>query len=203
MILVGRFLSPFTRRVAIALQLARLGFQHQPLSTLDDRAAIAKINPLGRVPALILDDGETLIDSAAIVDCIDELAGRTRALTPYSGIDRRRVKYWEAVALGATEKAVAAFYERNRRPPEKVHQPWLDQLQGQLVAGLKALEAQLAENGGVLHGTYLTIADVTAICLVDFLRAQKSPVWSDKDFPQLAFAADRANREPAFASTKP
>ena len=71
MILVGRYLSPFVRRTAVTLKLYGIPFEHQPLSTMTDMDAIKKLNPVGRVPVLVLDDGESLVDSAAILDHLD------------------------------------------------------------------------------------------------------------------------------------
>ena len=116
MILVGRYLSPFVRRVGVSLNQLGLPFERKILSTATDKAAIEAYNPVGRVPALVLDDGEVLIDSAAILDYLDELAGPAKALTPPHGVERRQVMKIVAVALGTLEKAVGAAYEMSRRP---------------------------------------------------------------------------------------
>ena len=102
MILIGRYLSPFVRRVAATMHIYEPPFEHRPFSVVgEDRPKIRDVNPLSRVPALILDDGETLIDSGAILDYLDEQAGPERALTPASGGERRRVLKLMAVAVGA------------------------------------------------------------------------------------------------------
>ncbi|MDU7520711.1 MAG: glutathione S-transferase N-terminal domain-containing protein [Roseomonas mucosa] len=71
MILIGQYDSPFVRRVAVALRLYRLGYEHQPWSTFGDAERLAAINPLRRVPVLLLDDGEALIESGAILDHLE------------------------------------------------------------------------------------------------------------------------------------
>ena len=68
MILVGRYLSPFTRRTAIVLKTLKIDFEVKTLPATPENAELVAINPLGRVPAVVLDDGEVLIDSAAIID---------------------------------------------------------------------------------------------------------------------------------------
>lgn len=141
MILVGRYLSPFVRRTAITLELYGLPFEQRALSTMADMEQIKQLNPVGRVPVLILDDGSSLVDSATIIDYLDELAGPARALTPPSGPARRLVQGRVAVALGTMEKAVAYSYETKRRPAERQHQPWVDNLTSQVAGGLAALEA--------------------------------------------------------------
>jgi len=91
MILIGPNRSPYTRRVAITLNIYGMAYEQRPLSGFDDRAAVRASNPLGRIPALVLDSGETLVDSVAIIDHLDEIYGRERALTPAAGADRRAV----------------------------------------------------------------------------------------------------------------
>src|SRR5215210_771936 len=75
LILIGQYDSPFVRRVGIALRLYGHAYEHRPWSTFGDADRIAVLNPLQRVPTLVLDDGEVLIESGAILDHLDELAG--------------------------------------------------------------------------------------------------------------------------------
>jgi glutathione S-transferase len=84
-ILIGQYDSPFVRRVAIALRLYRQDYEHRPWSTFGNADRIAVVNPLRRVPTLVLDDGEVLIESGAILDYLDELAGPSKALIAESG----------------------------------------------------------------------------------------------------------------------
>ena len=79
MILVGQYDSPYTRRVAISLMVLGIPYEHDTRSVFGDFDSMRRTNPLGRIPSLVLDDGEVLIDSAAILDWIDELAGPERA----------------------------------------------------------------------------------------------------------------------------
>src|SRR5690242_91308 len=90
MILIGQYDSPFVRRVAIAMRLYGLAFEHRPWSTFGEGDKIATFNPLRRVPTLVLDDGEALIESAAILDYLDDLVGPERAMLAANGPERRR-----------------------------------------------------------------------------------------------------------------
>src|SRR6204780_1736356 len=90
MIRIGQNDSPFVRRVAIALRLYGLPFEHRPWSTFGEGDKIAPYNPLRRVPTLVLDDGEALIDSTAILDYLDELVGPEKAMIAPDGAERRR-----------------------------------------------------------------------------------------------------------------
>ena len=112
MILVGQFDSPFVRRVAVTLNHYHMPYTRNPISVFRDVGEMQKINPLVRVPSLILETGEVLIDSSAIIDHLDEMAGPARALTPAHGPERRKVMQAIVLALGAMEKCVALFFER-------------------------------------------------------------------------------------------
>ena len=109
--LLGYYGSPFVRRVGVTLHLYGVAFAHRPLRTMADAADIRTANPLGRIPALVLDDGEVLIDSSCIIDWLDEKAG-DQALVPREGAKRRHVLRLLALAQGTTERYVAAYYER-------------------------------------------------------------------------------------------
>src|SRR5260221_11577792 len=89
MILIGQYDSPCVRRVAIALRLYGLPFEHRPWSTFGDADKLATFNPLRRVPTLVLDGGEALIESTAILDYLDELVGPDKAMIAAKGAERR------------------------------------------------------------------------------------------------------------------
>src|SRR5215813_5281767 len=90
MLLIGQYDSPFVRRVAIAMRLYGNAFAHEPWSTFGDGAKIAPYNPLRRVPTLVLDTGEALIESTIILDYLDDLAGPERAMIAARGAERYR-----------------------------------------------------------------------------------------------------------------
>ena len=114
MILIGRYLSPFVRRVGATLIYQGIEFEHRPIRAAgDDQDIIRQSNPLGRVPALILDNGETLSDSAVILDYIDDLVGEEKALMPRSGWDRTVTMNLLGIATGAAEKTVTLFGEKH------------------------------------------------------------------------------------------
>src|ERR1700719_421215 len=147
--LIGGNRSPYTRRFAITLKLYGVPFEQRDLSGFGNRAEVRAANPLGRIPALVLDDGETLWDSAAISDHLDQTCGGERPLTPATGADRRAVLKVAALRMGACDMGLHAAYERNHHPPEKVHQPWIDDCLAQMKTALAAVDA-IAEPGQYL-----------------------------------------------------
>src|SRR6267154_4615585 len=100
------FDSPFVRRVAVSMKLLAIPFEHRNWSVGKDFDRIREFNPLGRVPTLVLDDGEALIESAAILDYLDDFVGSARALLPASGGERREALRAMSIAVGAAEKGV-------------------------------------------------------------------------------------------------
>jgi glutathione S-transferase len=202
MILIGRNLSPFVRRTAATLNLLGLAFEQRALSTVEHRETITGFNPLGRVPALVLEDGAVLVDSIAILDAIDDMVGPARALVPASGAARRQVLHAMALAVGTTEKVVAAYQELNRRPAELVWAAQGEKLLMQSAGGFAALDAlAAAAEGGWLCGAALTQADVTATCALDFAEVVQ-PALVGGRFPALSALRDRANAIPAIGDTR-
>jgi glutathione S-transferase len=204
MLLIGMFDSPFVRRVAVSLKLLGIPFEHANWSVGRDFDRIREYNPLGRVPTLVLPNGERLFESAAILDYLDELVGPERALLPASGPDRRQALNLMAMATGAAEKGVLQVYEGVFRPEAKRHQPWLDRLRLQMGASLGAIDRYLGERGVAqwLVGKRMTQADVTAVCTFTFLNDTLRVAADSVMFHSLATLAARCEAMPAFIGTR-
>ena len=198
--LIGPWFSPFTRRVGITLNLLRIPYEHVPLHAFNQRSEVKEYNPLGKVPVLVLDSGERLIDSSAIADYLNEQVGPARALIPAVGPDRRHVLQIVAAALTTIEKASAVYYEKFK---DGGGAPALDRTDaaGQTLAGLDLLEAQAGE--GWMLGGRLTQADITAVVAYQTAAFTLEAGVSLGRFPKLAALADRAMRDPAFSATLP
>lgn len=199
--LVGVNRSPFTRRVAITLEAYGMPYEQLPLSGFNDRAQVRTSNPLGHIPALILDNGDVLVDSGAIVDYLDEAIGRDRALTPVAGSDRRAVLKIAAIMMGACDKGLQAAYERNHHPPEKLHQPWIDDCIAQVTNALLAVDAMIESDTPHLLLGRLTQADVTAFVAERLARGLG--IDTEKGMPRLRALTKRLADEAPFRSTEP
>lgn len=200
-ILYGRHASPFVRRVAVTLRLYDIAYRHVPLMPFGpDKAELAAFNPIARVPALQLADGEMLIDSAVILDHLDSLAG-PGSLTPSAGAARRRVLTLTAVALGANEKLVAGLYERHFRAREAWHKPWLDACDKQVRDGFGWLDAQFA--GPWFTGAAMTQADVTVAVFWLFGSAKRPKFFASLGCSRLQALAEKLQDTPAFQATLP
>lgn len=219
MILIGMFDSPFVRRVAVSLVLLGIPFEHRNWSVGRDFERIREFNPLGRVPTLVQPDGEVLLESAAILDFLDEQVGASRALLPASGtglsagVDagassaRRDALRLMGMACGAAEKGVLQIYERVFRPEDKRHEPWLARCSGQMHGALAELERAAAlratvSPGGWLVGEAMTQADVTVACVVTFLREALGVDLEGEIYPTLAGHNRRCEALAAFQSIR-
>jgi glutathione S-transferase len=204
MLLIGMFDSPFVRRVAITMKLMELPFEHANWSIGRDFDRIREYNPLGRVPALVTDDGEKLLESGAILDYLEERAGPDRALLPRSGAERRQALKLMALATGAADKGAIQVYERVFRPEEKRHPPWSDRCRVQMSGSLAAIDRYLGERGVSqwLVGKRMTQADITAVCVFTFLNDALRVASDAVMFQSLAMLAARCESLPVFQETR-
>ncbi len=197
MFLIGQYDSPFVRRVAIALRLYGLAFEHKPWSTFGDADKIAAYNPLRRVPTLVLDDGEALIESMVILDYLDELVGEAKAMLPRSGTERRRHLRICALASGLGDKAVSLLYERVLRKEQLAL--WVERCEAQIGDVLKVLEAERAKvTSPYWLGDRIGHADVAVACVVRFTREAHPQLFDASRYPALAAHAERCEALPPF-----
>lgn len=202
MILVGQYDSLYVRRVAVTLHHLGLAFERRDLSVFGDADAMREINPLGRVPSLVLDDGEILVDSAAILDHLDEAAGPSRSLLPAKGAERRHALQIVSLATGAADKAIAIGYEYMLRPVELRYQPWIDRNKVQLDTALRAMEA-LAPDMGWFGGNKLMQPDITVASALAYFRLRRPFLGDLPSHPKLARLSAAAEAQPEFVAALP
>ncbi len=198
MILIGQYDSPFVRRVAISLRVLGLHYEHDTRSVFADFDAMRRINPLGRIPSLVLDDGEVLIDSAAILDWLDQSVGQERALTPVAGAERRWVLRRMALATGVIDKAGAAAYERLIRPAALRWPDWIQRCLTQAAGGLEGLAAeQWPESARLDQG------EITTACMLRYLQIAVPELLPEGRYPSLDALSARCEARPEFSATCP
>jgi glutathione S-transferase len=205
MILVGQYDSPFVRRVGVALTLYGMAFEQRPWSVWADADALAKLNPLRRVPTLVLEGGETLIESAVILDALDEMAGAERAMLPRSGPARRRALKICALGSGLADKAVSLLYEGVlHASPSPV---WIQRCEAQIGDVLTVLEADRAASPGDWwigpdFAPGLSHADIMVGCALTFLREAHPRLFDAARWPRLADHSARCEALPAFQTIR-
>ena len=197
--LVGMLDSPFVRRVAISLQLLGLRFEHQPTSVFRGFDEFSRINPVVKAPTLVCDDGEVLMDSTLILELAEALA-RPRSLMPASLPERQHALRLIGLALAACEKSAQIIYERGLRPPEKLHQPWVDRVTRQLIAAYEAIEAELARTPLDASRSGITQAGVSVAVAWYFTQQTLPEVVPAGSFPHIAEFSACAEALPEFAA---
>ncbi len=198
--LIGTHASPFTRKVRIVAIEKRIELQFDVDNPWQAAAQVLAANPLGKVPALIVEEGSTLFDSRVIVEYLDG-ASPVGKLIPAANRARATVKRWEAVADGVLDAAIAVRLE-NQRAESTRNSAWIDRQWGKVQRGLDGMERDLGTNTWCT-GINFSLADVAVgSCLF----------WLDFRFPQLDWRQNhehllklalKLDERPSFAETRP
>lgn len=194
--------SPFARKVRIAAyelglhgRLTLVASSLQPVTVNPDYAT--QINPLRKIPALVLDSGETIVDSLIICDYLDVLAGGDR-LIPKEAAKRARVLTAHTIANGVIDQLVQLRYETWLRPEQFRWPVWSDDLWDRVMHGLSWLEERAQPPDDTLD-----VAAITAVCLTGYLDLRfAGAVWRDK-FPRLAAFEAALHTRPSVVATVP
>ena len=198
MILIGQYDSPFVRRVAVAMRMYGIAYEHRPWSVFGDADELAAYNPLRRVPTLVLDDGAVLIESGAILDWLDEQVGPDRALIAQAGPERRAALRICALASGLADKAVSLVYENviHRRATTV----WVDRCQAQIGGVLDVLEADRAAHAPWWFGERPGHADIIVGTALRFVREAHPQLFDPARWPTLADHSAACEALPEFAA---
>ena len=194
--LIGFLDSPFVRRVAVTAQFLGLPYEHREISIFRDYDKFRAINPLVKVPTLICDDGQVLVDSTLIIDYLQSKAGDS--LMPADETHYIGALNVIGTTLVAMEKAVQMIYELKQRPEELLHQPWLDRIQQQLTEATILLEKAVGDGSAWLFGDEVTQADISTAIAWQFGQFQHSDRIDADDYPGLVAFAARAEELPEF-----
>lgn len=190
--------SPFVRKVRIAASLLGLDGKIDVRETdLNDPAdSLRKQNPLGKIPALILDDGDILYDSRVILEYFDHLAGGGRII-PREAPARFATLRLQALCDGMLDAGVLIVYESRYRPPEMRVQTWVERQQDKIKRALGALEAAPPKLDPLPD-----VGQVALACVLGYCDLRFGGTWR-KDHPRLVAWHDKfAAQVPAFAATK-
>ena len=197
MFLIGQYDSPFVRRVAIAMRLYGVKFDHRPWSTFGDAEKIAPYNPLRRVPTLVLDSGEALIESHIILDYLDELVGEEKAMIAPHGAERRRHLRLCALATGLGDKSVSLVYESVLRKEQL--KLWVDRCEAQILGALDVLETEReAVKTPYWFGERIGHADIAVACMLRFTGEAHPHLFTAARHPALSAHAATCEALPPF-----
>jgi glutathione S-transferase len=203
MLLIGMLDSPYVRRVAVSLKLMGVPFEHRAVSVFRHMDEFRKVNPVVKAPTLVADDGTMLMDSTLILDHVESTLPESRRLIPSAPAERLRALHVLGLALAATDKGVSIVYEHERRPPEKVHAPWLERVVEQANTACGELEKIAAKARPWIGGAKIGAADVMAACGWRFNQSMNARHIPAQRYPALAALCALAEALPEFSSTPP
>lgn len=197
MILIGQFDSPFVRRVGIALELYGFSYEHRPWSVFGDADKLRSLNPLTRVPTLVLDDGFVLIESHAMIDYLDSLVPVEQRLFPAAEPARRQALKVAALGTGLAEKAVSLFYEKALH--REISEVWAGRCRTQLEGALHTLEQDRSTRStDYWHGDAIDHADIAVAAALRFVGEAHPGLLDFARYPALTAHCSRLEALPVF-----
>jgi glutathione S-transferase len=199
--LLGSPASPFARKVRVAAAEKGIDLEYVIDRPNAPGSRVPTLNPLGKIPVLLLDSGEAIYDSSVIVEYLDGLKSAPR-LIPAAFDARIAVKRWEALGDGIAEAVVNISHDFGPMGDADKRAPWIARQQAKVERGLSAFDAAIRGRDW-LHGESLTLADVSAGYAAFYCdRELPDYVWRSK-FAALAVYAERLAARPSFRDTVP
>ena len=200
--LIGSLTSPYVRKVRVVLAEKKLDYQFE----LEDpwaSDALLKLNPLGKVPCLVLEGREAVFDSRVIVEYLDTRSPVGR-LIPEGSRERTEVRTWEALADGVLEAAVSARLEMTwpGRGPKQRSTDWVDRQMSRIHAALEAMSKALKEQPWC-SGNHLSLADIAVGCTLGYLDFRFAEVDWRASHPNLRRLHDKLAARQSFIDTVP
>jgi glutathione S-transferase len=191
-------MSPFGRKVRLAAAVLGLtdDIAIKAADTLNAEDSIRGQNPLGKIPALVLDDGRVLYDSRVIIEYLDTLAGGGR-LFPADVDARFAALTTAALADGILDAGILIVYEGRFRPDLDPYEPWLDYQRGKIERAVAALAAAPPPIDPV------TIGALGAACALGYLDFRKQVDWRAGNPGLVGWLDSFAAAVPAFDETRP
>jgi glutathione S-transferase len=192
--------SPYARKVRIALAEKKIDYALVEVSPWTAEDAVAALNPLAKIPVLVVEDGLNLYDSRVIVEYLDSVSPVSR-LIPEPTRQRIAVKRWEALADGVCDAAATIVLER-KRPAQQQSADWIDRQRRKVAQGVAELARELADKPWC-NGEGYSLADIATGCALGYLDFRLPEFDWREAHPNLARLAERLGKRPSFADTAP
>jgi len=192
--------SPFARKIRVML-LEKNAPHEVEMVDLFSANDFKRVNPVGKVPALALDDGRVLVNSPFIADYVDARYPQPRFI-PADAEGRLEVRRWEALADATMDAAVAIFYEARFHEEAKRSAAWLERQRGKLDSGFAALEDMIGGREWCVGGA-MTLADIAIACHVGFVNARRPEFFPQEKHPGLTKLWRKLEQRESFRRTVP
>ena len=198
--LIGSLTSPYVRKVRVVLAEKKIDYEFELDSPWLPETRIANVNPLGKIPALVLDDETVLFDSRVIVEYIDNVAPNNK-LMPAPNRERTEVKRWEAIADGICDAAALVFLER-KRPAKQQDPAWISRQEEKIGRSLEYMAEQLGDNTWCM-GNHFSLADIATGCALGYLAFRFPEIIWQESHANLARLYAKLMLRPTLADTVP
>jgi glutathione S-transferase len=198
--LIGSTTSPYVRKVRIVLAEKKIECDFELSNPWADDTRVPDYNPLGKVPALVLDDGRCLYDSRVIVEFLDNVSPVNK-LIPASNRERSEVRRWEALADGVVDAGSAARLE-NARPEGEKSPAWVKRQMGKISAGLAAMDRDLGDKPWCTGNDY-TLADIAVGACLGWLEFRFGSMDLREEHSNLGRLLDKLANMPSYTDTTP
>ena len=199
--LIGSLTSPYVRKVRIVFSEKKVDVDLELDNVWAADTKINSSNPLGKVPCLVLDDGEVIYDSRVIAEYADTLSPVGK-LIPASSRERATVKTWETLADGITDASILARLEATWRPAELQSPAWIERQMGKIDAGLSQMSKELGENAWC-HSNQMTLADIAVGCALGYLLFRFPAIEWQPQYPNLDRLYQKLMQRASFIETDP
>jgi len=199
--LIGSVTSPYVRKVRVVMAEKKLDFSFELENVWVPETTIQELNPLGKIPCLVMEDGSTLYDSRVIAEYLDTISPVCKLL-PSNNRERTEVKVWEALADGVLDAAILVFLERRERTLDQQSDKWIARQMGKVHAGLREMSAKLGD-ASYCMGTHYSLADVAAGCTLGWLSLRFPEIDWRGDYPNLARLFDKLSERASFRDSVP
>lgn len=197
--LVGSKTSPYVRKARVILAERNLPFDFIEESAWTAGTTVPRYNPLVKVPALVMDDGESIYDSRVICEYLDSVSGA--GLLPASPVDRAKVRRDEALGDGIADAGVLVFLERKREAARQ-DPAWIARQLDKVNAGFAALAKSLASRQ-YLGGAQVNMGDIACACALFWCEFRLPELGVRAAHPSIKAWAERMEARPSFSTTRP
>jgi len=192
--------SPFARKIRVML-LEKNAPHEVEMVDLFAANDFKRVNPVGKVPALELDDGRVLVNSPLIADYVDGRFPQPRFI-PADAEGRLEVRRWEALADATMDAAVASFYEVRFHDEASRSRTWLERQRSKIDSGFTVLEHMLGGREWCVGGA-MTLADISVACHIGFVNVRRPEFFAQEKHPGLTRLWKRLEERESFTQTVP
>ena len=196
--LIGSRTSPYVRKIRVLLAEKQISYDFVEENVWSPDSGVAKYNPLNKVPALVLDEGECLYASQVIAEYVDSLPGVN--FIPAALHERVRVRRDEALGDGIADAGIAIFLERKREAARQ-DPAWIARQADKVNAGVAALAQSLASKP-TTGARRMTLGDIACGCALFWLEF-RLPEFRWRDDARLRSWAENLESRASFAATRP